>query len=182
MDAKCGAKTRAGGSCANAPLSGSRRCKFHGGKALWGPANPSWKHGRHSQLVRTLKPLGAHYARALVDPDLLRLDDEIALTDARLAELLERAGREKTPAAIDRVWPEVEELIESRRRLVDTASKRLRDQHAMVSIDRVMALVGYVSAAVTKHVSDRTVLAAVHADLARVLRPGQYAAAAEMLQ
>jgi len=50
----CGARTRSGMTCKNAPLLGGagQRCKFHGGMSLTGAAHPNWKHGRCTKEAR----------------------------------------------------------------------------------------------------------------------------------
>lgn len=45
----CGAKTRSGVPCQNAPM-GNGRCRMHGGKSLSGIAHPNYKHGRYSKV------------------------------------------------------------------------------------------------------------------------------------
>ncbi len=83
----CGAKTRGGTPCQRAPMPNGR-CYQHGGKSLAGPASPSFKHGRYSKyLPKNLLP---RYEESLADPDLLALNDEIAVVSARGMQLLER--------------------------------------------------------------------------------------------
>lgn len=83
----CGAKTRDGDGCKNAPMPNGR-CRMHGGKSLGGIASPSLKHGKHSKyLPARLKDA---YETAQADDDLLALRSEIALTDARLNDVLGR--------------------------------------------------------------------------------------------
>lgn len=51
---RCGAKTRAGGSCRQAAMPNGR-CRMHGGPnpgAPFGPANGAWRHGRMSRAFR----------------------------------------------------------------------------------------------------------------------------------
>lgn len=50
----CGAKTRAGTPCKNAPMIGGvgNRCKFHGGASLSGELHPRFKHGNCTNLAR----------------------------------------------------------------------------------------------------------------------------------
>jgi hypothetical protein len=50
----CGARTRSGAACKNAPLLGGvgQRCKFHGGMSLAGAAHPNWKHGKCTKAAR----------------------------------------------------------------------------------------------------------------------------------
>jgi hypothetical protein len=149
---------------------------MHNGFAAIGPAHHNFRHGRYSKLLKELKGLSAHYERALADPDLLKLDSEVAFTDARIGELLARLGKAKekgSQATIDSLGPQLDVLIEQRRKLVDTESKRMKDMHAMVSVDRVMMLVAYVSDSVKRHVRDRTALANIFADLRKLLKPNE---------
>lgn len=147
---------------------------MHGGPTPIGPASPHFVTGRHSLLVKEIKGFGTHYERALADPDLLRLDGEVALLDARIADLLERVSKAKgAQQTIDGIWPQLEALIEQRRKTVDTEAKRLKDLHAMISVDRVMALVAYVTDTVRRHVTDRDALTGIFTDLRKILRPGE---------
>jgi hypothetical protein len=164
----CGAKNRQGEPCGNSQMPNGR-CKYHGGLTPVGPASPHYKNGRRSKLMKEIKGLGEHYERALSDPDLLRLDDEIALVDARIAQLLEKASTPRS--SIDGLWPQLDALIESRRKLVDTESKRMKDLHAMVSVDRVMLIVSYLADSVKKHVKDTAAQTAILTDLRRLLKP-----------
>ena len=66
--------------------SASAKCHIHGGKTPRGIANPNFKHGRFSKSIPS--QLSAQYIASLNDPTLLELREEIALTDARLSELL----------------------------------------------------------------------------------------------
>lgn len=83
----CGAKTRSGTPCQRAPMPNGR-CYQHGGKSLAGPASPSFKHGRYSKYLP--RDLQGRYEAALADPDLLALNDEIAVVSTRGMQLLER--------------------------------------------------------------------------------------------
>jgi hypothetical protein len=50
---RCGAKTRAGGDCKNAAVTGRKRCRMHGGAvgsgAPTGELHGRYKHGRFTQ-------------------------------------------------------------------------------------------------------------------------------------
>lgn len=89
----CGAKTRAGTPCQQ-PAGwgtnhvGNGRCKLHGGKSLGGVASGTFKNGRYSKFLPTR--LSEQYEAAINDSELLELRQEIALTDARLTDLLKR--------------------------------------------------------------------------------------------
>lgn len=84
---ECGAKTRGGSACKQ-PALPNGRCHYHGGKSLAGIASATYKTGRYSQVMPTR--MRGRYAEAQADGALLELRDDIALTDARLADLLGR--------------------------------------------------------------------------------------------
>ena len=52
---RCGARTRSGGPCKSAPVTGRRRCRMHGGAAgsgaPSGSKNGNYKHGRYTAEV-----------------------------------------------------------------------------------------------------------------------------------
>src|SRR3712207_2291629 len=83
---RCGAKTRDGDPCKNAPVTGRTRCRMHGGKQPVGIARHGTTHGKYSAHLPTR--MLATYEQAKADPELLALRDEIALADSRLTELL----------------------------------------------------------------------------------------------
>jgi hypothetical protein len=60
---------------------------MHGGATPRGIKNANWKHGRYSKYM----PQGMRqkYEESMSDPELLALNDEIALVRSRLQELLE---------------------------------------------------------------------------------------------
>lgn len=64
------------------------RCYRHGGASLSGPALPQYRTGRYSKVLPAR--LRETYERAAQDGELLVLRDDIAILDARLAELLAR--------------------------------------------------------------------------------------------
>lgn len=86
---RCGAKLRGKNTtCRKWPVHGSNRCELHGGKTPRGHALPQTTHGRYSKDLPTR--LGERFLASQSDPDLLNLNAEIALTDARLGELIQR--------------------------------------------------------------------------------------------
>ncbi|MBK8035311.1 MAG: hypothetical protein IPK17_38565 [Chloroflexi bacterium] len=70
---------------------------MHGGKTPTGIASPHFKTGRHSKHLpaRMLE----RYEEALSDGELLALNAEIALLDARIADLLARVDTGESGAA-----------------------------------------------------------------------------------
>jgi hypothetical protein len=85
----CGAKTKHDGTpCERSPVRGRTRCRVHGGKTPVGPACKHYRVGRYSRYLP--ERLRERYEQAEGDAELLSLRSEIALTDARLADLLSR--------------------------------------------------------------------------------------------
>lgn len=69
-------------------MAGRSVCYNHGGKSLAGIASPLMKTGRYSKYLP--ERLQGRYEEATADPNLLVLREDIALLDARLADLLTR--------------------------------------------------------------------------------------------
>ena len=85
----CGARTKHDGTpCERSPVRGRTRCRLHGGKSLAGIACSQYRSGRYSAYLP--ERLRARYEQAESDQELLSLKSEIALTDARLIDLLSR--------------------------------------------------------------------------------------------
>ena len=73
----------------------------------------------------------------LSDQDILRLDDEVALVDAQLQcrlDALRTAGMSKATAAA------VRDLIEQRRKLVDTERRLRESEDRVVTVEQLMLL------------------------------------------
>lgn len=64
-------------------------CRVHGGKALRGMANPNWQGGVSGRWKDKIPiTLQESYERAVTDPNILELTEEIAVVDVRIGELL----------------------------------------------------------------------------------------------
>ena len=87
LKAICGAKRKSDGRPCMSPPMPNGRCRMHGGATPVGIASANFKHGRYSKYMPTR--LLERYQQGLNDEELLRLDDEIAVTDVRISELLE---------------------------------------------------------------------------------------------
>jgi hypothetical protein len=179
---------------------------MHRGGAVSGIAHPQFKHGRHSKYLPVR--LAERYQEALADPELLTMRHELALVDARLAELLERinhadseqlwarartalanylaaqqsrdeTGSQQALQALEQAlnggaedyaaWNAIHEVIEQRRRLTESERKRLVEMQQMLSTEQAMVLLAAVVDTVRRHVTDRTALAAISADLGRLV-------------
>lgn len=207
MKDTCGAKTKAGTPCKNAPVKGRTRCRLHGGATPRGMANPNTKHGKYSKYLPAR--LQAKYEEAESDGDLIALRSELALIDARVIDLVQRvdtgeagdtwrklgraydemvratkakntagmrAALEQIGDLIDKgkddyaAWDEVTNLLEQRRKLVETERKRLVEMEQMITSERAMMLVGAVAGVIKAHVSDPKQLAAISRDIGAILK------------
>lgn len=182
---------------------------MHGGKSLGGMASPAFRTGRYSKYLPAR--LAGRYQEAQEDADLLALREDVALTDARLADVLGRvdtgesgalwtaaqatlaayrdaqakAKPEQAAAAIAELsnllnkgagdwlaWDEIAKLLEQRRRLVESERKRLVEMKQVITAERAMLLIGAIAGIIREHVSDRAVLAAISADIGKVIGAG----------
>jgi hypothetical protein len=85
---RCGAKKRNGQPCRQWPMKGRTRCRLHGGRSRVGPGAGRYRHGRYSRFLPSR--LCAQYQAMVHDSKLLELRDEIAMTDARITDVLQR--------------------------------------------------------------------------------------------
>lgn len=196
----CGARTRAGGRCKN-PVMASGRCRMHGGASLRGMASGTFKHGRFSKYLPVR--LSSRYCQALADPELLKLQHEIALVDARLQDVLTRVDSGESGPAWDRAlkafeafqremaqqnvpavqdslaelslvlrrgyvdveaWKEIVDLVEQRRRLVDSVMKHQVQAQQVLTLDQAMTLIAALANSVREHVNDRDTLAKIQTE------------------
>jgi hypothetical protein len=72
----------------------------------------------------------------------------------------------------DRVWDGIADVIEQRRKLVESERKRLVDLQQMLTAEQAMVLLSQVADTVRRHVTDRTALAGISADLVRLMAHG----------
>jgi hypothetical protein len=188
--------------CRNAALRGVAVCRMHGGKTPRGAGSVHFKDGRYSACLPVR--LAAHYDEATHDPELLELRRDIALTDARMIDLLQRVDtgesgqlwrqaqaamarfrRERAKGNIEAMqwalarieqlitegvedyaaWQEVMDLIEQRRKLVESEQRRLTMAHASLTSEQAMTLLAQVVAAIQRHVPDKAVLSAIAQDI-----------------
>lgn len=125
---QCGAKTRSGEPCRNPAMLSSNRCRMHGGKSLTGAAVPAFRHGRHSKYLPAR--LTERYEEALSDPELIGLRDDLALMDARLADLLERVDTGESGT----IWARLQEAMRDFQRESDP----IRQQFLMMAMSQMI--------------------------------------------
>ena len=146
---------------------------MHGGRSLQGVDSPRFKTGRYSKCLPDR--LVERYEEALNDAELTRLDNEIALVDARLQDVLERlradgeavaGGRDESTA-----WGLILGLMEQRRKLVATERKHLADDERFIAIESLMVFMAALLEIIRRWVPDPETQKAI-ADEVRLLMSG----------
>lgn len=94
---RCGAKTRSGGKCTQAPIAGMTRCRLHGGKTPCGKDSPHFKHGFYAKALPT--DLRKNFESLMKDPQLLEGKAEVALMQLRLQKLSARISSSESGKA-----------------------------------------------------------------------------------
>lgn len=102
----CQATKSDGTPCKNPPIIGSKFCRYHQGTVPKGFLSPSYKHGRYSKYLPS--GLQAIFEEGGRDPELLSLEEDIRLMEARVLELLERV-QSKTPSSQN--WEKAQEIV-----------------------------------------------------------------------
>lgn len=81
---------RSGKQCRGPAIAGSpnQKCRMHGGNSAHaiGPANKSYRTGRHSKFLPA--KMAELYEEALANPSLIEMNDHIALLEARIQDVL----------------------------------------------------------------------------------------------
>lgn len=203
----CGAKRRNGEVCRMAPMANGR-CRLHGGNAARGLAAGRFVDGSRSKyLPARMIP---RFQEAMADGDLINMTEDLALLEARMADVLKRVDSGETSAiwtdlrlawgmlrqaqmAEDQTaaaqalgqlgrliyrgasdaaaWREVGELIERRRKVIETEQKRRIAAGRLISIEQAMLVVVAIQEAVKAHVNDRPTLARISESVSRILPP-----------
>jgi hypothetical protein len=154
---RCRATSKQSGErCKRHAAKGLNVCSMHGGKSLRGVDSPRFKTGRHSKYLPDR--LAERYEEALNDAELTRLNDEIAVVDARLQDLLDRlradgeaiaSGRDESTA-----WGLILGLMEQRRKLVATERKHLADDERFIAVESLMVFMAALLDIVRRWVPD----------------------------
>lgn len=166
----CGARTKSGAPCRQAPLRGRNRCRLHGGATPRGLESANTRHGRYSRfldgtaLAQMIDELGEH--------DPTDTYPEIELARALLARWIEVRSRMleyiveelgKDPDDFEGVrFPELESMLP----LLDAISKmvkRERDADAQDAISRpeLTRLVSAMLTVVSANVDDEDTIKAI---------------------
>lgn len=119
MAQQCKAHNKQGQRCKQPVVPGREVCRYHGGLTPRGIAHPNFKHGRYSKSLPTR--LAAQYQASINDPELLKLDDEIALVEARIHELLKRLDENQSRA----LWSDLSNAYRQIREAIKIGQKDL---------------------------------------------------------
>lgn len=119
--ARCTAKSKqAKRRCKNHAVVGFTVCRTHGGGSPVGIAHPSFKHGGKSRHHPMPTRLRETYEAALSDENLVELRADIALMDARLADVLKRVDSGEAGS----IWAELREAQREADKAKDTEELR----------------------------------------------------------
>jgi len=188
-----------GEQCSKLPVKGSGHprepykyktvCRSHGGASPRGVDHPSFRHGRWS--VAMPDNLISSYEARFNDPDILALEDEIALVDTmiggeipsltnssaewykagiafnHLMDASSRANLEEirryseelsevfeSGLEADRSRGRILDLLESRRKLVETERRRLVDLQYYMTVEKIRNVAAAVADIIRAHVKD----------------------------
>lgn len=104
---KCNAKSkRTGEKCKAIAVTGSDKCRMHGGRSPKGIASPHFVDGHRSKYTYLPERLNERIADFINDPRLVELRENIAVADTHLTELYSQFS-ETEPS---QVWRELVEL------------------------------------------------------------------------
>lgn len=145
---------------------------MHGGATPVGTDLPYTKSGKYSKY---LPPnLAETYERILGDEQLLELRNEIALIDVCIIESLESLTKlvednAEDPAGERRSARAQLDLIDLRRKLVETEQKRVQTMNGILTLDQVMLVVNAMLAVVQEEVTDAAMLERIQRGIRRLL-------------
>jgi hypothetical protein len=130
----CTAKSkRSGQGCKRAPTPGRPVCNIHGGRSPVGIAVNTFRTGRYSKYLP--ERLAERYREATADGELLALREDIALIDARLADVLGRVDSGESGAT----WKACRDTLAEYR----TAKDALKYVEANAALDRLAELIDH---------------------------------------
>lgn len=149
--AQCKAKSkRTGERCRRAAVAGKEVCYIHGGATPSGPDSPHWKHGRYARGYADIVPkrLVERYEAALNDRQALSMRAELALIDARLADMLARVDSGESGS----LWKSLRETW----RTLERAQRQQDAEKVAESLVRVGELIrrGYTDSVAWREVGD----------------------------
>lgn len=125
---------RSGERCKKDAMIGREVCHIHGGKTPKGMDSPHWKTGRYSTDLPSR--LLERYGASINDPELLNQEAEIALIDARIADILQRVDTGESGNIYKKMRQQYDIFVNARQtasRLGDDQSSERARQNAIAA-------------------------------------------------
>lgn len=136
-----------GKQCEKSCTPGRPRCKYHGGKA-----GAPIKTGEHSKYQPVPKGLVKRFESASVDPEILNLTKDIALTDAQVWQLCEEASNQESFDLFQS--KKLYALLKTKRELISQETDRRLAMGAMLSSEQALQIIKFIYGSINKHVAD----------------------------
>lgn len=115
--------------------------------------------GESGDRWRLLKAAWDQFARARSGGDL----DEMGATLAEVEKAITKGVQDYA------AWTEVRSLLDQRTRLAEAERKRLEAAHQTVTVSQMMTFLGVLQDSISRHVADRKAVAAIGADIMRLI-------------
>lgn len=196
----CEGKTPTGENCPNLASGGreSLFCRVCQDKTQIASSRP-YTNARYRQYLP--EKLARLYEEALSRPDLLELENQIAVIDAKIMTTFQEAGENVLPSWEDIVievsrlrdpdlgqvavtnlekwardgadhdakWAQVQSMMESQRKLVETEIRRKKELNLMIPVDRIMLLMASIADVIKRHVQDPGTLKKIQREMGQLL-------------
>lgn len=115
--------------------------------------------GESKDLWRTLKAVNLELNTAIRGKDTTRM----ATAVRSIGEIIDQGTDEYQG------WLGIFEVIEQRRKLVESERKRLVEMQQVITSERAMLMIAALVDIVRQHVADRSILAAINADVGKLI-------------
>jgi len=153
---RCGAKTRqkepdgTPKRCSQPGDGAGGRCRYHGGRSLSGPANAAWRHGGRSKHLPA--KAAERFLEGMQDKNLMRLRQDVALVEMLITGLSAKLPRAGAPS--ERIERRLVNLIDQRRRLIESEHRRLDTLRQNVSLAQFLATMRIVAEIIREFVEE----------------------------
>lgn len=89
--------------------------------------------------------------------------------DVRVAAFEEMERLINMGMAEEVAWAEIRDILEQRRRAIESERKRMVEMHQMITVEQMFIMISAISASVKKHVQDNSALIAISADIKKLM-------------